>query len=591
MTAIARQRIQERLKREIGTIYKGSAAFHLGLVYPNRYFLGMSNLGFQAMYKNFNADSDTSCQRLFFPEEDILHHFGEGSLATYEQGIPGNQLDAVAFSVSYQNDCLNIIPLLRMMGIPTYAQARGETDPIVFAGGPALTINPEPVAPLMDAIVIGEGEELAKPILEILKSGEGREQKLQALHELEGVYVPSRHNNPYREMGEAYKASQGFGLISGQPNGRFVDFPFVRRRVVRDPNMGLAQSEVLTDETEFGDLFLLEVQRGCQWGCRFCAAGFMYRYPRYDSLDVLKSRIDHGLKYRSKVGLIAGDLLGHEAIHEILAYIDSKGGGFSPSSVRLNAFTPEIIHYLEKSGNRTVAIAPEAGSERLRRSLNKTFTQEEVVRSAVQLAEGGILNIKLYIMVGLPTEEDRDMEELCDLTLQTRQALQEFARATGKMPALTLSLSPFVPKPSTPLQYASFAGIKTIKEKIQRIRRSLLPKGHIRITGESALDAYVETLLSRGDRRTVEFLEGALVPDGKALKVGSPNHLKGVLKKLSFNPDDFVTREWNPAAPAPWDFIDHGMKANYFSRELDKFSQGKITPYCRPVVCRSCGVC
>ena len=438
---------------------------------------------------------------------------------------------------------------------------------------------------------VGEGEEVAEKIVEVLKARGDREEKLSRLTEMEGIYVPALRDNPYGSYPQGIKATGGFGLISGEANGHRQDFPFIRRQVVRNPRIGLAQTQVVASDTEFGDMFLLEVQRGCQWGCRFCAAGFMYRYPVYDELEDLKRRIDMGLRHRKKVGLIAGDLLGHESIHEILAYIDSQGGTFSPSSVRLNAFTPEIIHFLKKSGNRSIAIAPEAGSERLRRKLNKTFSQEEVVAAALQLAEGGIENIKLYIMIGLPSETPEDIEELCELTLQTRRALSTFAKKSGRMPQLTLSVSPFVPKPSTPLQYEPFVGMKELKKIFQKIRGRLLPQGHIRLSGESALDAMVETLLSRGDRQVHEFLEAALVPAGKAWQVGNSGHLKGALKKLSFDYESFVTRTWDPQASAPWDIIDHGMKNSYFEREQDKFQRDRITPYCRPQVCRSCGVC
>ena len=591
MSFFVRQRVQQRLQSEEGAYRKAGAALRFGLAYPNRYFFGMSNLGFQTLYAVLNRMSDVSCERFFLPEEDLLTQFSAGSLQGYELGSSARDLEMVAFSVSYQNDYLNLIPMLHLMGLKARAADRDEADPIIMVGGPGPTINPEPIADFCDVLVLGEGEEVMEEIVEVFRRTRDKSERLQALSGLEGVYVPSLFANPYVAGAPASRASLGFGLVSGQPNGSPQEGSFIRRRVVRNTELPLAHSIVLTPETEFGDLFLIEVQRGCQWGCRFCAAGFMYRYPRYDALEPLKQRIDHGLKYRRKIGLIAGDLLGHEQIHEILGYIDAQGGGFSPSSVRLNAFTPEIIHYLQKSGNRTIAIAPEAGSERLRRGLNKTFTDEEVVEAAVRLAEGGIHNIKLYIMIGLPTETDQDIEELCQLTLRTREALSAYARRSAKMPSLTLSVSPFTPKPSTPLQYSSFVGVPALKEKLQTIRKRLLQAGHIKLSGESGLDAEIETLLSRGDRRVGEFLHKALVPVGKALSVGSPAHLRKSLLSLSFDPSFFTTRRFDPAEATPWDFIDHGIKNNFLNREMGKFEAGKITHYCMPEVCRSCGVC
>lgn len=591
MHPLGRQRIEQRLAREQGHVQKHDPKWRIGLAYPNHYYFGMSNLGFQTLYRIFNEGSSVSCERLFLPEDDLLPQMAPGSLATYEHLTPVTGLDCVAFSISYQNDILNLIPMLHLLGLASLAEERQDSDPLIIAGGPALTINPEPAARLLDAIVIGEGEEVAGDILALIQSGMTKKEQLLALSRLPGVYVPSLYPNHYQQRAHATKANQGFGLVSGQPNGKVQDFEFIQRLVVKDPDLGLAQSQVLTEETEFGDLFLMEVQRGCQWGCRFCAAGFMYRYPRYQPQVQLQQRIDAALKQRPKLGLIAGDLLGYQGIGEILKYIDERGGAFSPSSVRLNAFTPEIIHYLKKSGNRTIAIAPEAGSERLRRSLNKTFTQEEITSAAVQLAEGGIHNIKLYIMIGLPTEDEDDIEELCELTVATRRALSTYAKKSGKMPQLTLSVSPFVPKPSTPLQYEGFAGIKTLKSTAQTIRKTLMPHGHIKMTGESVLDAYIETLLSRGDRQVSEFLQAAVQPFGRALKVGTPGHLKKALKSLSFDPDDWVTQTLDSHESTPWDFIDHGMKENYFARETKKFHTQKITHHCMPEVCRSCGVC
>lgn len=579
------------MKSEEGAFRKPGASLRVGLAYPNKYFFGMSNLGFQVLYHLMNRDPETSCERFFLPEEDLFGQMTRGGLTGMELGSPVRELAMIAFSVSYQNDYLNLIPMLHLQGLKSLAADREESDPIVVAGGPAVTINPEPIAPFCDVLVIGEGEEIIGKILEILKSTESKVGRLEKLAELEGVYVPALWENRYEERPFGGKALAGFGLISGRPNGKPQAGRFVRRLVVQDPAVPLAHSTVLTRDTEFGDLFLIEVQRGCQWGCRFCAAGFMYRYPRYDLMANLKSRVDMGLQYRKKVGLIAGDLLGHEQIHELLEYIDSRGGGFSPSSVRLDAFTPAIIHYLRKSGNRTIAIAPEAGSERLRRSLNKTFTDEEVVAAAVRLAEGGIVNIKLYIMIGLPTETEEDIAALINLTLKTREALTRFAKASGRMPSLTLSVSPFVPKPSTPLASSPFAGIPYLKKVMGTIRKRLLQAGHVRLSGESPLNAYLETLLSRGDRRVAEFLLKAVVPQGKAIAAGDPPALRAALASLSFDPGLFVTREMPLDSPQPWDFIDHGIKTPFLVRELEKFRQGKVTHYCMPEICRSCGVC
>jgi len=534
-----------------------SRAFNIGMVYPNLYYFGMSNLGFQTLYKLFHEMEDVNCERFFLPDDaQIMEYRQSGAtLLSIDSDTPASQFDLLAFSISYQNDVLNVPALLELMRVPMLAAERSEKDPVVLVGGPAMTINPLPVVDFIDAAVLGEGEEVAPQIAAIFQSSLSRQERIEALAKLPGVFVPSLH------------------LAEGKSIWR------LRVDQLEPP---LAHSKILTPHTEFGDMYLIEVQRGCQWACRFCAAGYIYRYPRYSQIDMLKARIDEGFRYRKKMGLLAGDLLGYGGLLDLLRHIDEKGGSFSPSSVRLNAFTPEIIHYLKKSGNRTIAIAPEAGSERLRRQLNKTFTDEEVVKAAVMLAEGGIVNIKLYIMVGLPGETDEDIEALCRLTLATREALLASAKVSGKIPRLTLSLSPFTPKPATPFEREPYEGLEPLREKFRKIKSRLLPVGNIVITGESDLDAYVETLLSRGDARVGEFI---------LKQHQNGQKLKKTLKQLSFNPDEFITRSMVGDEKLAWSFIDHGTKEGYLLKERERAAKSRIIPPCEPTSCHICGIC
>lgn len=534
-----------------------SRGLNVGMVYPNLYYFGMSNLGFQTLYKIFHEMQGVNCERFFLPDDtQVLEYAQSGAtLLSIDSDTPATEFDLLAFSISYQNDVLNVPPLLELMQIPIFAKDRSEGDPIVIMGGPAMTINPLPTVDFMDAAVIGEGEEVAIRIAEILQNGTSRNERLEALANVPGVFVPSLH------------------LAEGKSIWR------LRLDQLEPP---LAHSKILTPHTEFGDMYLIEVQRGCQWACRFCAAGYIYRYPRYSQVEMLKARIDEGFLYRKKMGLLAGDLLGYGGLLDLLRHIDEKGGSFSPSSVRLNAFTPEIIHYLKKSGNRTIAIAPEAGSERLRRQLNKTFTDDEVIQAAVMLAEGGIVNIKLYIMVGLPGETDEDIDALCRLTLATREALLASTKKLGKIPRLTLSLSPFTPKPATPFEREPYEGLDSLREKFRKIKARLLPVGNIVITGETDLDAYVETLLSRGDQRVGEFI---------LKQHQNKQKLRKTLKQLSFDPDYFITRSIPSEEKLPWAFIDHGTKEGYLIKERERAAKSRIIPPCEPTSCHICGIC
>ncbi|MFO1518768.1 MAG: hypothetical protein U1F57_03745 [bacterium] len=262
-----------------------SKSLNIALVYPNLYYFGMSNLGFQSLYCVFNQEGQ-NCERFFLPDVDQWNEYRQSgaTLLSVDSDTPATEFDLVAFSISYQNDVLNLPAILELMKLPPFSRDRGEEHPIVLAGGPAMTINPLPVASFFDVAVIGEGEEVAAEITEVLKNGGSKSHKLEALSKLEGVFVPAVHSDPSRRR--------------------------VQRRVVDQLQPPLAHSKILTPHTEFGDLFLIEVQRGCQWACRFCAAGYIYRYPRYSALEQLKRRVDLGFQYRKKMGLIAGDLLG-----------------------------------------------------------------------------------------------------------------------------------------------------------------------------------------------------------------------------------------------------------------------------------------
>lgn len=499
---------RDYLQSEEGTIIKnrrGRPA--VALAYPNTYYLGMSNLGMQTLYALFNADEEAACERVFLPDEVVL---GDAAmprpLRSLENQRPVSDFDCVAFSISFENDYLYVLNILDLSGIPFYARDRGEKDPIVIAGGAALTINPEPIADFMDAIFIGEAEDAAAEILEVLKSGSSRSAKIAALAKIEGVYLPSE-----MDFSDMPAISSSICPANPSPNSLEDRVPLAwlrkyKRRVPHDINGFPVETAVYTPYSEFGKLSLIEVQRGCGRGCKFCAEGFIYTPFRERDIGLIKNQVLRGLKYRQKIGLIGADLLVYPQILELMRFIHASGGTFSPSSVRLDALTPEIIAELVKSEHRTLAIAPEAGSNDLRRQINKKFDNDAVIGSIEGLLAGGIPNIKMYLMIGLPGEKPSDIDDLTQLVSGARDAVLRHAKKSGRMGSLILSLNPFIPKPRTPYQVGVFEGVASLENKVELIKKKLVPKGGIRVYHENPFFAYVQALLSNGRRSVGDYL-------------------------------------------------------------------------------------
>jgi len=499
---------RDYLAAEEGTLHKrGKGEPSIALVYPNTYFLAMSNLGFQSLYALFNADEKTICERAFLPDEVAL---GKGyekiPLRTLESSRAVKTFDAVALSTSFETDYLHLPALLDLADIPFFARDRGEDDPIVIAGGAAITINPEPIKVFCDALFVGEAEDAVSEIIDALKGG-SRQDKLERLAKIEGIYLPDRMTF----AGLPTEIPASICPSSQIPNSleRRISLAKLRhykRRVPADINGFPIASQIHTPYSEFGKLSLIEVQRGCGRGCKFCAEGFIYTPFRQRDFELVKKQVLRGLKYRNKIGLIGADLLIYPQILELFDFIHASGGTFSPSSVRVDGLTSEVVERIRQSGHRTLAIAPEAGSDALRSGVNKKFNNEGILEVIDRLIKADIPNIKMYFMIGLPGEKASDIEELMRLVDEARNVVLAHAKASKRMGSLILSINPFIPKPRTPYQVGVFEGIEALESKVAIIKKRLLPKGHIRIYHENPFFAYVQTLLSNGTEQTSDYL-------------------------------------------------------------------------------------
>ncbi len=545
----------------------------VALVYPNAYRLGMANLGLHAVYRILNEDPGTACERAFLPEDG-------GAPRTIESGRPLSEFDVVAFTLSFEEDDVHVLEILDAAGLPLRASERDSRHPLVLGGGIAVQINPEPLAPFFDAFLVGEAEALLPPFLELMRSARAaapdRAKLLRAVAGLPGGYVPSLYDVEYSDTREAGGAwVKRFAARDGAPTR-------VRRIYVEDLRKVPTSRVIDSPDAQFGDLFLTEVARGCLWGCRFCAAGFVQRPYREVDLDVLRAEAKKGIDRGLRVGLVGPDTSDYTGLDPLTCAIADQGGTFSPSSLRVDAITPWLSRRMAESGERSITIAPEAGTERMRRVINKDFTDDQIVGAAEHALAAGMQHVKMYFMCGLPTETEDDVLGMARIAIRIREeVMMPRARERGRMGRLSLSVNPFVPKPWTPFQWVPMHDRGCLEAKRGLLGKALRPKG-IDLDFFSAREAYLQTLLSRGDRRCADLLEIAHREAG--------GDLRKALARWPHDPDFFVLREASVDEALPWDFIDQGLEKKFLAREWRRGVGAKLTPKCAVETCRACGL-
>jgi len=555
---------------EIGTIHKDTGGrIKVALGYPNRYHVGMSNLGFQSTYRLFNEIEHIVCERFFLPENA---HQGTGRITTIESDTPVFGFDIIAFSVSFENDYPNILTLLEKAGLPLQSNDRGTPHPLVVAGGVACFLNPEPISPYIDLFLIGEAEKLIFRFFEFFEPGTDKKSCLQTIAQnVQGAYVPAFYHPSYNNDGT---------IASFKP---VCDVPEkIIRPFVEDLSLESTCSTIITPNTTFDNTFLIEVSRGCPHGCRFCSAGFIYRPPRFRPIEILKKNINKGMEITNKIGLVGAAVSDLPGISRLCKQALKKDIRISFSSLRADALTPELISVLRKSKIKTATIAPDAGSERLRRVINKGITEEDVLYTVETLVESGILNLKLYFMIGLPTETMDDVEEIITLCKKVKHRFLKSSRPRKRMGEITISLNSFVPKPFTPFQWCAMDDVGTLKKKIKMIKAGLKLVSNIHVNADVPRWAYIQGLLSRGDRKVANILS-------LAHKTGG--NWPQTFKESPLNPDFYVLRDRSLDELFPWDFIDHGINKSFLKKEYKKGIQVKTSPPCPIKSCDICGVC
>ena len=518
----------KQLSREEGTVIKDwGGRLPIAVIYPNSYYLGMSNLGLHVLYSLLNSSDEIVAERAFWERENRDRKSATLSL---ESRRPLSDFAVLAFSISYELDYFNVVSILKTSGIPLNAADRDERHPLVIAGGPGIMANPLPLAPFFDCLCIGEAEPLLPAMLPMLSEGIGgkRNELLKALASLPGVYVPS--------------VSSGTPVVR-QWAKNLDDFPVA--------------SVVLTPDTELGDLYLIEVERGCNWSCRFCLVSTAFKPMRFRSVDKLIEQAEGGLKYRKRLGLVGPAVSDHPQLEELLVRLHQIGAEFSISSLRVGHLSDKVLEEIAKGGARTITLAPEAGSERLRQVIKKGIGEDDILESIGKLAELGIKQLKLYFMIGLPSETDEDIEEIIKLTLRCKSVIDRQQSGTR----LTLNIAPFVPKAGTPFQRLPMAPLPTLKHRLSLLKSNLPAKG-IKVKSESPAWSQIQGVLARGDTRVAEVLA--------QIEEVSLAGWRRAVEKCHLDTEFYVNQRWDESQKLPWAVIDSGTKASYLEGELNK---------------------
>ena len=566
-------RLQELYKDEDSRVtVNPHAGQKVAIVYPNTYFVGMSNLGLHIIYEEINLRNDSVCERIFLPEKKELEAYDKTKtpLMSVETQRPMHQFDVVAFDVTFEMDYFHIPLMLRHGRVPIMGKDRTEFDPIVIAGGPCATFNPEPFADFIDAFIIGEGEGIVSRVLDIIRDGkmEGldRHAILRQLADVSGVYVPSLYVPIYNEDGEF----KGYDIAEGVPKT-------IKRHFEMLTSGG--ETVVATNYTEFGAMYIIEVARGCGRHCRFCMAGYCFRVPRVRPLDILKEGVERAEKLGKKVGLMGAAISDYPEVDELVNYIRSKDMRYSCASLRADSLTQAVVDGLADSGQKTITIAPETGSERLRRVINKGISEEHLQNAATLSAKSGIQHMRLYIMIGLPTETNEDIEAIVGLAERT-QAHMEKVGCKGR---LTLSINPFIPKPFTPFQWMAMDNQKAVEKKLQYIKKALQKNRRIEVLVESPKEAYIQGVLARGDRRLGAVIAACAADRGS-------KSFKSEMKAAGLDMDNMNYRERSFDEFLPWSHLDMGMQEGYLEMEWKRSIDEAYTPPCA-AGCKRCGVC